>query len=410
MNSINLNNLKTMKNTFLTLAIASTLFISCGEDDTADIIINNTDNSVTNIVNGGGSTDPGAETIYISGTYTSNLDLLAKNNYILNGALVMASGTTLSIEAGTTINALASGSDIYIAIAQGAKIEANGTASAPIVMTSNSTAPKAGDWGGLILLGKAPINSVSSGTSTSEIGGLPYGGTNAADNSGTIRYVRVQYSGGKADGQSENNGFSFYGVGNGTTVEYIQMFEGLDDGLEFFGGTVNVNYVSVINAQDDSIDWTEGFSGKVTNAYIKQGVDHDKAFEADGYNTDIGNNASPKFWSAPTITNATVYGFAADIATSEAIRLRAGTQGIFTNIVLNDFGKGTELKGDGGNNPTGNWVVDKTLHLNDITFNNVTTKVVNQTAAIFTDADLVTGDGNGTGTDYATWGAGWTVN
>ncbi|RXP64662.1 multidrug transporter [Lutibacter sp. HS1-25] len=399
-----------MKNTFLTLAIASTLFISCGEDDTADIIINNTDNSVTNIVNGGGSTDPGAETIYISGTYTSNLDLLAKNNYILNGALVMASGTTLSIEAGTTINALASGSDIYIAIAQGAKIEANGTASAPIVMTSNSTAPKAGDWGGLILLGKAPINSVSSGTSTSEIGGLPYGGTNAADNSGTIRYVRVQYSGGKADGQSENNGFSFYGVGNGTTVEYIQMFEGLDDGLEFFGGTVNVNYVSVINAQDDSIDWTEGFSGNVTNAYIKQGVDHDKAFEADGYNTDIGNNASPKFWSAPTITNATVYGFAADIATSEAIRLRAGTKGIFTNIVLNDFGKGTELKGDGGDNPTGTWAVDKTLHLNDITFNNVTTKVVNQTAATFTEADLVSGIGNGTGTDYATWGAGWTVN
>ena len=118
MNSINFNNLKTMKNTFLTLAIASTLFISCGEDDTADIIINNTDNSVTNIVNGGGSTDPGAETIYISGTYTSNLDLLAKNNYILNGALVMASGTTLSIEVGTTINALASGSDIYIAISQ----------------------------------------------------------------------------------------------------------------------------------------------------------------------------------------------------------------------------------------------------------------------------------------------------
>ncbi len=407
MKNINLNKSKTMKNTFLTLAIASTLFISCGEDDTADIIINNTDNSVTNIVNGGG-TDPGTgETINISGTYTVDLALEAKNNYILNGALVMAEGTTLTIEAGTTIHALASGSDIYIAIAQGAKIEANGTKENPIVMTSNSSAPKAGDWGGLIILGKAPINSVATGTSTSEIGSLPYGGSDAADNSGTLRYVRVQYSGGKADGSSENNGFSFYGVGNGTTVEYIQMFEGLDDGLEFFGGTVNVNYVSVINAYDDSIDWTEGFSGKVTNAYVKHGANHDKAFECDGYNTDIGNNSSPKFFSAPEVTNVTVV--SANDA-SEAIRLRAGTQGIFTNIVLNNFAEGFDLDGDTtGDNPTGQGVLDKALQIVDVTFNNVTVKLKNDTGFTFTEADFISGDGNATGTDYATWGASWTV-
>ena len=407
MKNINLNKSKTMKNTFLTLAIASTLFISCGEDDTADIIINNTDNSVTNIVNGGG-TDPGTgETINISGTYTIDLALEAKNNYILNGALVMAEGTTLTIEAGTTINALASGSDIYIAIAQGAKIEANGTKENPIVMTSNSSAPKAGDWGGLIILGKAPINSVATGTSTSEIGSLPYGGSDEVDNSGTLRYVRVQYSGGKADGSSENNGFSFYGVGSGTTVEYIQMFEGLDDGLEFFGGTVNVNYVSVINAYDDSIDWTEGFSGKVTNVYVKHGADHDKAFECDGYNTDIGNNSSPKFFSAPEVTNVTVVSANDD---SEAIRLRAGTQGIFTNIVLNDFAEGFDLDGDTtGNNPTGQGVLDKVLQIVDVTFNNVTVKMKNDTGFTFTEADFISGDGSATGTDYATWGAGWTV-
>jgi len=405
---MNLNKSKTMKNTFLTLAIASTLFISCGEDDTADIIINNTDNSSTVINNGGDTANPGAETIYISGTYTADLDLLAKNNYILNGALVMASGTTLSIEAGTTINALASGSDIYIAISQGAKIEANGTASAPIVMTSNSSAPKAGDWGGLILLGKAPINSVASGTSTSEIGSLPYGGTDAADYSGTIRYVRVQYSGGKADGQSENNGFSFYGVGNGTTVEYIQMFEGLDDGLEFFGGTVNVSYVSVINAQDDSIDWTEGYTGTITNAYVKHGADHDKAFECDGYNTDIGNNSSPKYFSAPKVNNVSVDGLSV-ITGNEAVRLRAGTQGIFTNFVMNNYETGFRLDGDAADNPTGQGVIDDKLQIIDIKFNNVTTKVVNKTGATFTEADLISGDGNATGTDYASWGAGWTV-
>ena len=396
---MNIYNLKTMKNTFLSLAIASMLFISCGEDDTADVIINITDNSVT------GTTDPNAsEKISISGSQSSDLTLEAKNEYTLTGALVMEAGTTLTIEEGTIISAQASGSDVYIAVAQGAKIVANGTKDNPIIMTSNSTAPKAGDWGGLIILGKAPINSVASGTSTSEIGGLPYGGSDAADNSGTIRYLRVQYSGGKADGQSENNGFSFYGVGSGTTVEYIQMFEGLDDGLEFFGGTVNVSYVSVVNAQDDSIDWTEGYTGTIMEAYVKHGTDHDKAFECDGYNTDIGNNADPKFYSAPNVTNVTVDGFE-----GEAIRLRAGTQGIFTNIVVNNFEEGFDLDGDTADNPTGQGVLDDVLQVVDVTFNTVTVKMKNDTDFTFTEADFISGDGNGTGTDYAAWGAGWTV-
>src|SRR5690606_40596849 len=113
---------------------------------------------------------------------------------------------------------------------------ANGTVNSPIVFTSDASTPSAGDWGGLIILGKAPINSVAgNATSTSEIASLPYGGTDASDDAGIVRYVRVEYSGGAADGQSENNGFSFYGVGNGTVVEYIQAFEGKDDGVEFFG-------------------------------------------------------------------------------------------------------------------------------------------------------------------------------
>jgi len=90
-------------------------------------------------------------------------------------------------------------------------------------------------------------------TSTSEIGGLAYGGNIVDDNSGILRYVRIEFSGGSASASSENNGFSFYGVGNGTTVEFIQAFEGLDDGVEFFGGTVNASYVSVVGAQDDSL-------------------------------------------------------------------------------------------------------------------------------------------------------------
>jgi hypothetical protein len=275
-------------------------------------------------------------------------------------------------------------------------------------MTSNSSTPQAGDWGGLIVLGKAPINSVLTGTSTSEIGSLPYGGTDATDNSGTIRYVRVQYSGGKADGQSENNGFSFYGVGNGTTVEYIQMFEGLDDGIEFFGGTVNVNFVSIVNAQDDSVDWTEGYSGNITNVYVKHGASHDKGFECDGYNTDIGNNSDPLYFSAPNVTNVTIIGLGSGTG-NEAVRLRAGTQGIFTNIYIEGFAEGFDLDGDTGNNPTGQGVIDNLLQITDVTFTDVTLKMKNDTGFTFTETDFISGDGNGTGTDYASWGAGWTV-
>ena len=172
----------------------------------------------------------------------------------------MTEGASLIIGEGVTIKADATGASVYIAITQGAKIIANGTATSPIIMTSASGSPSAGDWGGLILLGKAPINSVTGdATSTSEIGSLAYGGTDASDSSGILRYVRVEYSGGAADGSSENNGFSFYGVGAGTTIDYIQAFEGADDGIEFFGGTVAINHAVVINCQDDSIDWTEGF-------------------------------------------------------------------------------------------------------------------------------------------------------
>lgn len=379
---------------------------SCASDDTADINI--TDNSVTNnTTNPGGGTT--GNTIFLSGTYTEDLTLDANNDYVVNGSLIMASGTTLTIPPCMTIEALAAGSDVYIAISQGAKIDAQGTADCPIVFTSNATTPAAGDWGGLIILGSAPINSVAgNATATSEIASLPYGGTTADDNSGILRYVRVQYSGGSADGQSENNGVSFYGVGNGTTVEYVQVFEGKDDGFEFFGGTVNANYISVVNAQDDSIDWTEGYTGTITNAYVKHGADHDKGIEADGFNTDIGNNSNPIYFSAPTVNNLTIVGLGSGTS-SEAIRLRAGTRATFNNVSLQGYGEGFDLDGNATDSPTGAGVTSGETSVTNILFTDITLKVKNDTGVTFTDADLISGDGNGTGTDYATWGAGWTV-
>ena len=395
-----------MKNRILLgLALTATLLTSCGEDGTADIIIN--DNSTTNNNNGGGSTNN--DVITMQGNYTADLTLDATKSYLITGPVIFENGTTLTIPAGTIIKAAATGADVYLAIAQGAKIMAEGTSSQPIIFTSNATTPNAGDWGGLILLGKAPINSVTGGTatSTSEIASLPYGGETANDDSGVLRYVRVEYSGGKADGSSENNGFSFYGVGNNTTIEFIQMFEGKDDGVEFFGGTVNVSNVSVVNAEDDSIDWTEGYTGTITNAYVKHGTDHDKGFECDGYNTDIGNLSSSNFFSKPTVTNVTIEGLGSGTA-NEAIRLRAGTQGIFSNILLVGFAEGFDLDGDATNNPTGNGVTSGDLKATDVKFDDVTVKVKNDTGVAFTDAQFVTENAAATGTDYATWGANWT--
>jgi hypothetical protein len=396
-----------MKNNLILGLAIITLLFSCTTDDTADIIINdNSDNSITNNVTPDNG-NPTGQTIFLSGTYTQNLTLDPVNTYILNGSLIMSSGTTLTIPAGMTITAEASGANVYIAIAQGAKIQANGTANEPIVLTSAASNPAAGDWGGLILLGKAPINSVTGGaTATSEIGSLPYGGSDAVDDSGSIQYLRVEYSGGAADGQSENNGLSFYGVGSGTLVQYVESFEGKDDGFEFFGGTVEVSYLYSVNNQDDSIDWTEGFTGKITNAYVLHGANHDKGVEADGYNTDFSNAGG--YYSKPEVTNLTIVGQGNTDGT-EAIRLRAGTQGIFSNVYIQGFQEGFDLDGDAGDNPTGAGVVSGDLNVTDITFDDVTTKVKNDTGVTFNiDGDfIVSGDGNGTMTDFATWGAGW---
>lgn len=393
-----------MKNKFLFLGIAAAILFACEKDNTPDIVIN--DNSITNNISGG-SEEPGDTTVNLSGVYTENLTLDAEVEYIITGPVLMAAGTTLTIPAGMIIKAEPVGVNAYIAIQQGAQINAVGTSTNPIVLTSNAGSPSTGDWGGLVMCGRAPINSTADGsedTATSEVGGLSYGGNTPTDNSGNLQYVRIEYAGGAVDGNAELNGLSVYGVGTGTTIDYVQVYEGSDDGFEFFGGTVNASHLVVVNAEDDSIDWTEGFIGSLTDVYVQHGSSHDKAFECDGYNTDFSNEGG--YFSAPNISNVTVIG--ANDA-SEAIRLRAGTQGIFTNLIITDFDEGFDLDGDTGDNPTGQGVLDGNLGITDVTFNNVTTKLKNDTGYTFTEADFISGDGNGTGTDISTWGAGWTV-
>jgi len=207
------------------------------------------------------------------GEMTEDLTLDASITYKLMGALVMAEGTKLSIPAGTVIEATEVSADYpnvrYIAIARGARIEVQGSADAPVVMTSTLKETEA--WGGLVICGAAPQNKSGSagGESTSEVGDLPYGGSNVNDNSGSIKYLRIEYTGYKYTNEKEFNGVSFFGVGAGTTVEYVSSYYGGDDGLEFFGGTVNPSYIVSINSGDDGIDFADGFNGTGMNWYVK---------------------------------------------------------------------------------------------------------------------------------------------
>ena len=388
--------MKTNKFLLGLLAVATLFVVGCAADDTADVTINQ----------GGGSNPINPSDLVIGGTLSENLTLSTGNEYNLTSGLIVPEGITLTIEPGVIVRANTS-SDVYVAIQQGGVINAEGTSSNPIVFTSNSATPNPGDWGGLIILGRAPINSVVGGdaTSTSEIGGLPYGGSIADDDSGIIRYVRIEYSGGAADAASENNGFSFYGVGSGTTIDFIQAFEGADDGVEFFGGTVNASHISVVGAQDDSVDWTEGFTGTLTDVYIEHRQSHDKGIEGDGFNTDIGNNSNPVFWSAPTINNLTLNGLGSSNG-NEAIRLRAGTRAIFNNVFIEGFEEGYDLDDE----ETGNGFSAGDTIVTDITFDDIVLTLKNDTNVAFDADDFFSGIGNGTGADYDSWNSGWTRN
>lgn len=393
-------------NLFYLLAFAL-IFMGCESDDTADIIIN--DNSITN--NGGSVTNP--EAISLAGVYTSDLNLISNEEYIITGPVLMSAGTTLNVPAGMTIKVEPVGVNAYIAILPGAKIEAVGNASSPIIFTSNAGAPSSGDWGGLVMCGNAPINSTGNGstdTATTEVGGLSYGGNLPNDDSGALRYVRVEYAGGAIDGNAELNGVSLYAIGNGTEIDFVQVYKGSDDGFEFFGGTVNASHLVVTDAEDDSIDWTEGFTGALTDVYIVQnsGTDHDSGFECDGFNTDFSNEGG--YFSRPTVTNVTVIG---DGDSGRAFRLRAGSRGIFTNVTVDNFGRGVVIEDDEPGSPTSTGVVSGDLSFTDISFTAtvVTPFTGNDLSNPVTEADVILGSAsNALGTDYTIWGAGWTNN
>lgn len=277
--------------------------------------------------NGGGN---GTEELVITGEITDDRTLEAGKEYQLKGGVEVKAGATLTIQEGVTIVAQEEDVD-YILIEQGAKIMARGTAEKPIIMTSKTKEP--GAWGGLHICGYAPTNIGTVGES--EIGEAAYGGDNPADNSGTLRYIRLEYTGYAFTPEKESNGVTFYGVGNGTTVEYLQAYKGSDDGFEWFGGTVNVKYLVATDCSDDSFDWTEGWSGKAQYLVAYQGSEATIGYECDCLieADNSSQNAASTPISNPTLANLTLVGNGSTKNT-RGIRLRAGTNARIYNALV----------------------------------------------------------------------------
>jgi hypothetical protein len=273
----------------------------------------------------------------IQGRFTQDVSLTADTYWVLRGAVFFDEPARLTIAAGTRIvGELATRGTLVIS--QGAQIYALGTASAPIVMTSDQPVGERGrgDWGGLILNGRAPIN-LSGGVGFGEGDTGPYGGNNPDDNSGILRYVRVEFAGIEFSPDNELNGIAFQGVGRGTTVDHIQIHFNRDDGVEFFGGTVDAKHLVLTNIGDDSIDWTFGWTGRVQFAVVQQrGDDTDNGIEAD--NNANNNDLLPR--SAPQIYNITLVGDPGTTygpESTDGMRLREGTAGIIRSAIVIGF-------------------------------------------------------------------------
>ncbi|MBI4487098.1 MAG: T9SS C-terminal target domain-containing protein [Acidobacteria bacterium] len=275
--------------------------------------------------------------VVVTGSIRGTETWVSTNYYVLRGAVFVEDGATLNIGPGTRIIG-ESGSVGTLVVLQGGRLNAVGTAQAPIVFTSDQPIGRRGrgDWGGLIINGRAPVN-LEGGEGEGEGDTGVYGGTTPNDNSGILRYVRVEFSGIEFSPDNELNGIAFQGVGRGTTVEYVQAHMSRDDAMEWFGGTADGKFLVMSNAADDSIDWTFGWSGRLQFVAVTQrGDDADNGIEAD--NSEFNNNALPR--SHPQIYNVTLCGDPDRNEGGESPRaanIRRGTAFTIRNFLVTGF-------------------------------------------------------------------------
>ena len=338
------------------------LIIACSEEDpvieyvivTETVTETNTD-----------EVDPFADST-LEGNITEDKTLDASKIWLIKGRVSVTDGTTLTIPAGTIIKAASgTGADAStLIVARGGKMIANGTADNPIIMTAaadnievGGTYPESGPalnvdtrglWGGLLILGKAPCSFKSDvtelqieGIPTSDTNGL-YGGSVADDNSGSFQYISIRHGGAEIGEGNEINGLTLGGVGSGTTVNQIEVLGNVDDGIEFFGGTVKATNLLVWGQGDDAIDVDQGYAGTIDGALVVLTAASDHGFEIDGPE----GSAPGRF----TLKNATVIGATDDCdaegVDGEMADFRKGATGDILNILFKDFAGGKDVELD----------------------------------------------------------------
>ncbi len=315
-----------MKKLLLSLTLLS--FISCTKDLGGDDGPINVPSSTT-----------------LTGNISATTTLTSDKVWTLKGYVYVTDGASLIIQPGTVIK-----SDVAekgaLCIERGAKIVAEGTPDRPIVFTSGQPVGQRspGDWGGIVILGRAKTNRSSEPTIEGGIG-RPYGGTNDDDNSGVLRYVRIEYAGIAALPNSEINALTLGGVGKGTTIQYVQTIYANDDAFEFFGGTVSPKFIYAFATADDDFDFDFGYTGEVSNGVAKrdpQFVDNGDAgngIECD--NDGTGSSAQP--YTHPKLFNMILVGPNNSTALANhnlGLRFRRATQFTMKNSVIWGWMKG----------------------------------------------------------------------
>ena len=360
-------NIKTLsKNLFNLLIIGLVLSCSNGDNDESPNPLTSSQStsdssSCPNISNSDGQIVLSGEdsnnelTCIYSGTYNDSFTMQNNATHILSGPVKIGDDTTnpiLTIQEGTTLRG-ESGKD-SLNILRGAKIVARGSKTKPIIMTSasddgNLAADAQAQWGGLQIMGKATQNCTDAERNSEGIcersvegfdaGDVKYGGDDDNDDSGVLSYVVIKYAGYAFTSENELNGLALYTVGDGTEINHIRVHNSKDDGIEIFGGTVNLKYIYLTGVQDDSFDYTNGWRGKAQWIIIDQNTPDpvtasnnrpDNAMEFD--NNGKANDASPR--SNPIISNFLIIGNSEKHG--ELIHLRAGTQATLLNGIIID--------------------------------------------------------------------------
>lgn len=321
-----------MKKKFLPLALA--LVVGLGVTSCTVEINDDIDNPTT-VVPPGTTEGVLSGTGTLTGTIAKDL-LIKKGNYTLDGLVKVTNGATITIEAGAVFNVVTNKTSALIILNDGL-INAQGTASEPIVFTTSSKTP--GDWGGITIYGEAPIKALNGNTTAiSEDGNaLSYGGNNPNDYSGIMKFLRVEYAGKKiGDGTSETNTFTFYSVGAATVLENLVAYKGTDDGFEWFGGTVSGKNLVAYGNYDDSFDWQDAWSGQTNSNWFAYQVGTGN-FGMEIEASSNADNTPPKVSNITLIRAAGTNPETANSPEITAIQFKKQGTGLFSNVYISGY-------------------------------------------------------------------------